>query len=127
MNSEFDLLIHHMDIKSAYLNVPLDCEIYVEPPEGFKGKNGNYVSKLKKSLCGLKQCCQTWNKTFRTYSATLNFIQSPVDPCMYIQNANIQISIILLRVDDILIASKTEAHLMQIKTRLNSRFKMTDF
>ena len=29
-------------------------------------------------------------------------------------------------VDDILIASKTDAHLMQIKTRLNSGFKMTD-
>ena len=29
-------------------------------------------------------------------------------------------------VDDILIALKTEPHIMQIKTRLNSRFKMTD-
>ena len=45
---------------------------------------------------------------------------------MYVQNVHDQISIILLWVDDILIALKTEAHLMQIKTRLNSRFKMTD-
>ena len=30
-----DLLIHHMAVKSAYLNAPLDYEIYVEPPEGF--------------------------------------------------------------------------------------------
>ena len=52
-------------------------------------------------------------------------MQSPVDPGMYIQNNHNQISIILLWVDDILIASKTEAHLTQIKTRLNSRFKMT--
>ena len=44
---------------------------------------------------------------------------------MYIQNVHDQISIILLWVD-ILIASKTEAHLIQVKTRLNSRFKMTD-
>ena len=53
-------------------------------------------------------------------------MQSPVDPCMYVQNVHNQIAIFLLWVDDILIASKTEAHLMQIKTRLNSRFKMTD-
>ena len=39
-----------MDVKSAYLNAPLDYEIYVEPPEGFKGKNGNYVRKLKNIL-----------------------------------------------------------------------------
>ena len=45
---------------------------------------------------------------------------------MYVQNVHNQITIILLWVDDILIASKTEAHLTQIKTRLNSRFKMTD-
>ena len=31
-----------------------------------------------------------------------------------------------LWVDDIFIASKTEANFMQIKTRLNARFKMTD-
>ena len=45
---------------------------------------------------------------------------------MYIQNIHNQTSIILFWVDDILMASKTEAYLMQIKTRLNSRFKMTD-
>ena len=86
---------------------------YVEPPECFKGKNGNYVWKLKKSSYELKQSYRTCNKTFQTYLTTQNFMQSSVDPYMYVQ-------------DDILIASKTEAHLMQIKTRLNSRFKMTD-
>ena len=100
----------------------LDYEIYVELPEGFKGKNGNYVWKLKKSLYSV----QTWNKIFHTYLTTQNFVQSPVYLSMYVQNVHDQISIILLWFDDILIASKTEAHLMQIKTRLNSRFKMTD-
>ena len=52
---QYDLLIHHMDVKSAYLNVPLDYEIYIKLQEGFEGKNGNYVWKLKKSLYGLKQ------------------------------------------------------------------------
>ena len=113
---QYDLLIHHMDVKSTYLNVPLDYEIYIELPEGFEGKNGNYVWKLKKSLYGLKQCSQTWNKTFYTYLTTQNVMQSPVDPYVYIQNVHIQICIILLWVMDILIASKTEADLMQIKT-----------
>ena len=38
---QYDLLIHHMDVKSAYLNTPLDYGIYAELPESFKGKNGN--------------------------------------------------------------------------------------
>ena len=45
---------------------------------------------------------------------------------MYIQNVNNQISIILLWVVNILIASKTEADLMKIKAKLNCRFKITD-
>ena len=80
---QYNLLIHHMDVKSAYLNALLDYEIYVEPPESFKGKNGNYVWKLKKSLYGLKQSGWTWNKTFHTYLTTQNFIQSPVDSCTF--------------------------------------------
>ena len=71
------------------------------------------VWKLKKSLYRLKQNSQTWNKTFHTYLTTQNFMQSPVDAFMYVQNVHNQISIILLWVDYILIASKTEAHLMQ--------------
>ncbi|RUS85697.1 hypothetical protein EGW08_006573 [Elysia chlorotica] len=37
-----DLTIHQMDVKSAYLNAPIDCELYVEQPEGFEveGKPG---------------------------------------------------------------------------------------
>ena len=103
---QYDLVIHHMDVKSTYLNAPLDYRIYVEPPEGFKGKNGNYVWKLK-SLYNLKQSGRTWNKIFHIYLTTLNFVQSPVDFCMYVQNVRDQISIILLWVDNILIASKT--------------------
>ena len=62
---QHNLLIHHMDVKSAYLNATLDYEIHVEPPEGFKGKN--YFWKLKKSLYGIKQSGWTWNKTFHAY------------------------------------------------------------
>ena len=37
-----DMIIHQMDVKTAYLNAPIDWEIYIEQPEGFKkfGKNG---------------------------------------------------------------------------------------
>ena len=129
---QYDLLIHHMAVKSSYLNAPLDYEIYIEPSEGFKSKNGNYFGmgimfgNLKKSLYGFKQSSGTLNKTFQIYLTTQNFMQSPVDPCMYVPNVHNQISIISLWVDDIPIASKTEAHLIQIKIRLNSRLRMTD-
>ena len=51
---QYDLLINHMDVMSAYLKVPLYYEIYVEPLEGFECKNGNYVWKLSKILIWVK-------------------------------------------------------------------------
>ena len=47
-----------MDVKTAYLNAPLDCEIYIEQPEGFEVISPNdtdLVCKLSKSLYDLKQ------------------------------------------------------------------------
>ena len=34
------LLLHQMDVKTSYLNANIDCEIYIEQPQGFqKGEN----------------------------------------------------------------------------------------
>ena len=49
--AQYDLTVHQMDVKTAYLNAPIDCELYVEQPEGFvtMGENGEkLVLKLKK-------------------------------------------------------------------------------
>ena len=35
VSAHFDMDIHHIDIKSAYLNGDLDEEIYMDQPKGF--------------------------------------------------------------------------------------------
>lgn len=52
--NQSDLLIHQMDVKTAFLNGTLLEEIYMEVPHGFNAPNG-YVCKLNKTLYGLKQ------------------------------------------------------------------------
>ena len=47
------MVVHQMDVKTAYLNAPIDCELYIDQPEGYerKGSNGEkLVCELKKSL-----------------------------------------------------------------------------
>ena len=48
--------MHHMDIKSAFLNGDLKEEVYVHQPSGFviPGKE-NKVLRLRKALYGLRQ------------------------------------------------------------------------
>lgn len=54
-----NLLIHHMDVKTAFLNGVLKEEIFMKVPEGILNIN-DHVCKLNKALYGLKQaarCC----------------------------------------------------------------------
>ena len=71
-----DLIVHQMDVKTAYLNAPIDREIYIEQPEGFR-KSGNsgetLVCKLKRSLYGLKQSGRNWNNLLHDYLANEKF------------------------------------------------------
>ena len=33
---QYDLIVHQIDVKTAYLHAPIDYEIFVVQPEGFK-------------------------------------------------------------------------------------------
>jgi hypothetical protein len=54
--------VHHMDVKSAFLNDDLHEEVYVEQPAGFvvTGKE-HKVLKLWKALYGFHQAPRAWN------------------------------------------------------------------
>ncbi|GAA0183403.1 transmembrane signal receptor [Lithospermum erythrorhizon] len=60
-----NLDVHQMDVKTAFLNIDLKEEIYMEQPEGFvvPGKERK-VCRLVKSLYGLKQAPKQWYEKF---------------------------------------------------------------
>ena len=54
--AKYDLIVHQMDVKTAFLNGELDEDIYMIQPEGYvEESNPNLVCKLNRSLYGLKQ------------------------------------------------------------------------
>ena len=56
-----DWEIEHIDVKSAYLNTPVNKEIYMKAPTGVlkPGQKGK-VLRLLKGLYGLKQAGRGW-------------------------------------------------------------------
>ena len=126
---ENDMKIDQMDVKSAYLNAPIDKEIFVEQAKGFEkfDQNGEkLVYKLNKSLYGLKQSGRNWNQTLNNYLMSLGFHQSQNDPCLYIKTSDKGMVILLTFVDDMLLVSSNQIEKNKIKANLKERFRMKD-
>jgi hypothetical protein len=56
------LSFHQIDIKSAFLNAPLQEDLYLNPPPGVPVPD-NHVLKLKKAMYGLKKAPNAWHWT----------------------------------------------------------------
>ena len=120
------LILHQMDVTSAFLNGTLSEEVYMKQPEGFieKGKE-NLVCKLKHSIYGLKQSPRCWNATLDRQLRHMGFIQSTSDPCIYTASEG-EAFIIGVYVDDIILAGKSEKKMADIKKALSDKFEMKD-
>ena len=98
------LLVHQMDVKTAFLNGELDEEIYMDQPDGFvvPGQEAK-VCKLLKSLYGLKQAPKQWHEKFERTLTAAGFIVNESDKCVYYRHGGGEGVILCLYVDDILI------------------------
>ena len=67
----YNLEVHQIDVKTAFLNGTVDHDIYMSQPEVFiYPDHPDYVCKLKKSLYGLKQSARCWNQTLHNFLVT---------------------------------------------------------
>ena len=84
--AHYDLELHQMDVKTAFLNGNSEEKVYMNQPEGFscKGKE-HMVCKLKKSLYGLKQASWQWCLKFNETIVTFGFKENTVDRCIYLK------------------------------------------
>ncbi|KAA0061857.1 copia-like pol polyprotein [Cucumis melo var. makuwa] len=84
--AHYDLKIHQMDVKIAFLNGNLDEEVFMDQPEGFmvEGKE-HMVCKLKMSIYGLKQASRQWYLKFNDTIKSFGFKENIVDRCIYLK------------------------------------------
>ncbi|GAU22960.1 hypothetical protein TSUD_247040 [Trifolium subterraneum] len=72
--------MHQMDVKCAFLNGPLDEEVYVVQPPGFIVKEDeSKVYKLHKALYGLKQAPRAWNKRIDKFLGDIGFSKCAIE------------------------------------------------
>ena len=118
------LHLHQMDVKTAYLHAPIDCELYVQQPEGFEVKSDTdekLVCKLNKSLYGLKQSGRNWNKMLHDHLCENGFAQNPADHCVYSKGIEHERIILIIWVDGLVIAANDIHTINTVKEMLSTK------
>jgi hypothetical protein len=85
---------------------------------------GKYL-RLLKALYGLKQASRQWHQLVRQFLLTLGFAQLRTDSCIFIKRDGDIVMIIVLYVDDIVIAATRKDDIEQFVHLLSKRFKIT--
>ncbi|RDX80675.1 hypothetical protein CR513_38741, partial [Mucuna pruriens] len=102
-------LLHQMDVKNAFLHGDLKEEVYIQLPYGMHMPSPNTICKLKCSLYELKQDPRLWFEKFCSTILGLSFTQSQYDPSLFLQRTPTGIVVLLVYVNDIMLAGLTNS------------------
>ena len=101
-----------IDYTAAFVQAPIDTDVYVEMPRLFSTKGK--VWKLRKSIYGLKQSPRNYFLHMKSKLEELGFRQSVADPCLFISPT----VICLVYVDDALLVYRDHNAVDDLTTRM---------
>jgi hypothetical protein len=120
--AERGMALRQIDVKTAFLNGPLDEEIYMRKPSIV----GSGYWRLRRGLYGLKQAGRQWYLELNSKLEAIGFKRTESDWSMYRRIQGSEHSIIATSVDDMLIASTSDAESDAVASALASQFEITD-
>ncbi|GJX66918.1 retrovirus-related pol polyprotein from transposon TNT 1-94 [Tanacetum coccineum] len=75
--------IYQMNVKTTFLNGPVNEEVYVAHPEGFVDPaHPEKVYRLRKALYGLKQAPRAWYDELSNFLMSKGFTKGTIDPTL---------------------------------------------
>ncbi len=78
--------LHQVNFIMAYPQAPIECDMYMDLPQGIRiseGESKDYVLKLLTNIYGQKQAGWVWNEFLVNKQQTIGFKASIVDDCMF--------------------------------------------
>jgi hypothetical protein len=94
--------LHHMDVKTTFLNGNIEQVVFVEQLDGFAlHKKGTHVCKLRKALYGLKQAPRVWYDRIDGFPKSPGFQKSDDDENVYFKVRANQHVILIMYVYDL--------------------------
>jgi hypothetical protein len=119
-----DFELRQLDVKTAYLNGPLEEEIYMRVPDGFTFSSLYW--RLCKGLYGLRQAGRQWYLTLHDAYSALGYTRCQSDWSVYTRRCGSSFTMSATSVDDILLASDSKSESDLAASQINERFTVTD-
>ena len=119
-----DYFVCQLDVKTAYLNGPLDEEIYMKAPDGFNSSSLFWL--LNKGLYGLRQAGRQWYLTLHQAYSDLGFSRCSSDWSVYTCRSPSAFSMSATSVDDIIIASDSQLESDLCARQIDKKFPTMD-
>lgn len=117
--------IHVVDIKTAYLNAPIDEVRYINQIKHYEDPSKpNHINKLLKASYGLPESSYQWYCEIKSKFLDYGMIQSRVDLCVF--NKQQDQLIVAMHTDDLIIMSPDLKQFDEIKTYLKSKYQLVD-
>lgn len=121
----YNLEMHQLDIKTAFLYGEFDEEIYLQQPQGFIGTGQeNIVCRLHVCLYVLKQASRVWNKHFDDFIRKFGLIPSKSYSCFYHLHHKEKFPMVVIWVEDGLVCSNKNKAVSDIINYLAEHFEM---
>ncbi|KAA0037323.1 Beta-galactosidase [Cucumis melo var. makuwa] len=119
--------LYQLNVKNAFLNGDLVEDVYMSHPAGFEAQFGQQVSKLKKSLYGLKQSPRSWFDRFTTFVKSQGYSKGHSDQTLFTKVSKTgKIAVLIIYVDDIVLSRDDQAEISQLKQRMRNEFEIKD-
>jgi hypothetical protein len=125
--AHYELELHQIDVKNVFLNGDLQESVYMAQLEGFAVEGKEHMRcRLKKFIYGLKQVSRQWYLKVDEVVKKFGFVENQVDNSIYIKIKGSIFIILVLYVEDILLARSDKNLLFENKRFLSSNFDMKD-
>ncbi|WVZ80644.1 hypothetical protein U9M48_028103 [Paspalum notatum var. saurae] len=118
--------LYQKDVKSAFLNGPIQELVYVEQPLGFEDpKKPNHVYRLHKALYGLKQAPRAWYECLKKFLMKNGFEIGKADSTLFSRKFDNDLFVCQIYVDDIIFGSTNKAFCDEFSRIMTKRFEMS--
>ena len=117
--------LNQLDVNNAFLHCDLKEKVYMQFPPSYPSPP-NHVSRLRKSLYGLKQASKQWFSKLAQELLSQGYTRSKNDYSPFFKKQNKQMTFIVIYVDDIILTGNDHHEILRLREHFDTVFSIKD-